>query len=275
MTASPLSTTNYLLFNSECSTCARLAECVEEAADGRLRALSLLDEHAHWLLDRAYPAGWGFAPYLVAVDGDRVRAWTGRSGAVRIARLLGPRRARRLWAAVKRATTTPPISSDGASSSLSRRTLLERSGLAAAGLILASLGVAVPEALASEPEICHCLGPCICGPDVTAAHVAHGQLHLELTFHAAGKFQAHILPKPPPQPSTDKLPARARRTALGFHQAGPSSVSFPLGTLSPGRYAVIVTPAKRTKTTGKPATWVYLTEHQGGRVTGIKLSTPS
>jgi len=114
------------------------------------------------------------------------------------------------------------------------------------------------------------------GPHVTAASISHGELHLRLTFHAAGRFHALILSNPPKDPSKAKFFNLVRSVSLGQHAAGPGTVSIPLGTLTPGRYGVIVTPVKQpTKVTSKnAATWVYFTEHQGGKATGIRLIQP-
>jgi hypothetical protein len=91
----------------------------------------------------------------------------------------------------------------------------------------------------------------------------------KLTFHNAGKFFAHILLDPRSHGIT-----RPRRTIpLGFHTAGRTQISFRLGHLTPGKYAVVVTPRHVTeaKMTNQAATWVYFTVKRNGKFTNIKL----
>jgi predicted DCC family thiol-disulfide oxidoreductase YuxK len=264
---------HYLLYDSECPACARLADSLREAAGGRLGALSLHGEPARALLDRAYPAGWAFAPYLATVHGERVRAWTGPRAAIRLGFLLGPRRARRLWALASRTGAGVPGAAAQDPGWLSRRAVLERSGLGAVALILASSG---RHARLAPDLKCRCICFCQGGPHVSAARIAHDALHLTLTFHATGEFDAHILASPPRDPNGVKLRSLGHRVPIGHHKEGPGTVSIALGTLKPGRYGVIVTPVKppRKVTQKTAATWVYFTEEKGGKATGIKLIQP-
>jgi hypothetical protein len=60
----------YLLFDSGCSVCTRLAEDIERASDGWLMARSLRDPEMKVLLDIARP-GWRWEPTLLEVaDGQ-------------------------------------------------------------------------------------------------------------------------------------------------------------------------------------------------------------
>ncbi len=63
----------YLVFDSGCRVCTRLAETVQRVADDRLSTLSIHDARAKTLLDQAYPGGWLPAPYLVIAERGRVR----------------------------------------------------------------------------------------------------------------------------------------------------------------------------------------------------------
>jgi hypothetical protein len=113
------------------------------------------------------------------------------------------------------------------------------------------------------------------GPLVSAASFSGGQLHETLTFHNAGRFVAHILSNPPSHPSSSGR-LGGRTVALGHHVAGKTHISFRLGALKAGRYAVVITPEPQVL--GPPranlATWVYLTVHGNGTITNIKLIHP-
>lgn len=114
-----------------------------------------------------------------------------------------------------------------------------------------------------------CCTPNDRGPHVVAASFARGQMREELTFHSAGKFFAHILL----DPRSHGITVPRRTIALGFHTAGRTQISFRLGSLKPGRYAVVVTPKDVTAATmpNTAATWVYFTVQQNGKFTNIKL----
>jgi hypothetical protein len=51
----------YLVFDAGCAVCSELAQAIEEAARGKLEAISIRDRQAMKWLDRAYPAGWEFS----------------------------------------------------------------------------------------------------------------------------------------------------------------------------------------------------------------------
>jgi hypothetical protein len=119
------------------------------------------------------------------------------------------------------------------------------------------------------------------GPYVSAASFSGGKLHETLTFHKSGMFVAHVVPMPLP-PSSESTnykppkPFRGPAVALGYHDAGTAHISFRLGALTAGPYAVVITP--QPQVLGAPrsqaATWVYLTVHADGTVTNIKLFHP-
>ena len=113
------------------------------------------------------------------------------------------------------------------------------------------------------------------GPKVVAASFSGGQLHETLTFHKTGVFVAHILSDPPSHP-TGSGPVHGRIVALGNHAAGQARISFAVGTLQPGLYALVITPRHQTSTTNSKtaATWVYFTISTNGKATGVKLITP-
>ncbi|RME46428.1 MAG: hypothetical protein D6791_08305, partial [Chloroflexi bacterium] len=65
------------MFDAGCAVCNQLAAAIEEAAAGKLKALSINDPQAREWLEQAYLAGWEHQPYLVTVAGDQVQAYTG------------------------------------------------------------------------------------------------------------------------------------------------------------------------------------------------------
>lgn len=131
------------------------------------------------------------------------------------------------------------------------------------------LAALLPAAEAQEHNV-----KSIRGPLVSAATFSGGRLLEAGTFHHAGQFVAHILTNPPSRP-TGTSPLGGRTVALGHHAAGTTRISLRLGTLKPGRYAVVITPIPQTSTTNPrlAATWVYLTAQASGKIK-IKLVTP-
>jgi hypothetical protein len=144
--------------------------------------------------------------------------------------------------------------------------LLATAGVSASAITASLAAASGPDG--PQVEIRH-------GPFVSAASFSGGQLHETLTFHDAGNFIAHILSNPPSHPSfSGRLGGRT--VAIGHHVAGKTHISFRLGTLKAGRYAVVITPEPEVQ--GPPranlATWVYLTVHGNGTITNIKLIHP-
>lgn len=116
----------YLLFDAGCAVCHQLAHAIEEAAAGKLKALSIRDSQAREWLEQAYPESWTHQPYLVVVDGGQVRAYAGLSMALRLGRLLGPRKAWRVWSLVRQYEVGLPASGEY---SAERRGFLKRAAL--------------------------------------------------------------------------------------------------------------------------------------------------
>lgn len=114
-----------------------------------------------------------------------------------------------------------------------------------------------------------CCNPTDRGPHVVAASFERAQLHEKLKFHSADRFFAHLLLDPRRHGRT--IPQRT--IALGYHTAGTTEIRFRLGTLKPGRYAVVITPQDVTPATmpNQAATWVYFTAQPNGKITNIKL----
>jgi hypothetical protein len=137
--------------------------------------------------------------------------------------------------------------------------------------IVAALAAVTPAAamIGPEPEGGR-------GPDVSAASFSGGELHETLTFHSAGVFFAHIVPNPLYTPKGTG-PIGFKTVALGFHATGTTHISFRLGTLNAGTYAVVVLPQHQTS--GPPAhkniaTWVYIAVHANGSIAVTRLIHP-
>ncbi len=82
----------YLLFDSGCSLCSKLAEAIEQEAGGKLMVRSLRDPAVKELLDREQP-GWKWAPMLMEEKEDKARIYAGWAMSRRLLVVLGPRRA--------------------------------------------------------------------------------------------------------------------------------------------------------------------------------------
>ncbi|MET9495618.1 bacteriocin fulvocin C-related protein [Streptomyces sp. NPDC006552] len=79
-----------LAFDADCRFCEDVVDRVRESVDGTLTTAGLAEPRVRELRARALGDGAVWAPTLLAVDGERVRAWTGTALSVRLARLLGP-----------------------------------------------------------------------------------------------------------------------------------------------------------------------------------------
>lgn len=83
----------YLVFDAGCSVCSRLARQVQSVVGEQITIVSIHDDAAKTLLDRAYPRGWDHAPYLVFASDEDVQGWRGIHAALRLGLLIGPRSA--------------------------------------------------------------------------------------------------------------------------------------------------------------------------------------
>jgi hypothetical protein len=127
-------TERYLLFDSGCSVCTRLAEDIERASDGWLMARSLRDPEVKTLLDAAQP-GWRWEPTLLEVTDGRPRVFTGIAMRLKLLHGVGVKRAWRILGLitneVSRIAETQPINSQ-------RRLFMKRTGFLLAGVVLSS-----------------------------------------------------------------------------------------------------------------------------------------
>jgi hypothetical protein len=87
----------YLLFNSGCSLCTKLAEDIELESEGQLIARSLHDPAMQILLKKADP-NWRWQPTLLEIDAEDIKITTGLALTTKIVQELGLRRA---WRIVK------------------------------------------------------------------------------------------------------------------------------------------------------------------------------
>lgn len=91
----------YLAYNSGCEACTSISSMIASIVGDSLELTSLADEQTLALLNRAYPSGWTFAPYLIKTAGAKVEAWTGLPGALRLSLVIGPRKTFKLLKALR------------------------------------------------------------------------------------------------------------------------------------------------------------------------------
>ena len=122
----------FLLFDSACQVCSRLAVEIEMESDWRLCPHSLHDPTMQAWLDQACP-GWRWEPTLLEVGGDHPRAFTGLGMAFRLVQVLGLRRAGRVARLVRRTLVSAARMHE------ERRQFLRYSG----GMLLTLLGASI------------------------------------------------------------------------------------------------------------------------------------
>lgn len=130
----------YLLFDGGCSTCSALATTIEEEAGGKVSALRIGSEQGIELLSRAFSDDYNWQPYLITMQGETVKATSGRTMAAQLGWLLGPRRGIRVYNMARRLGTLSILHSATESRSvfpLSRRTFVKLTGGALAVLAFA------------------------------------------------------------------------------------------------------------------------------------------
>lgn len=144
----------YLVYDPGCSVCNNIAATIQEAVGDKLQAVSIRDPWTMSLLDRAFPRGWKFAPYLMTIDQDGVRAWTGVGLAMRLGLLLGPRKAFRVLSMLPR---YQPVSElEGGVRGISRRNALKLSGAVAAALVAVGLRAPIAQGACCQCECSNC-----------------------------------------------------------------------------------------------------------------------
>ncbi|MET9915148.1 bacteriocin fulvocin C-related protein [Streptomyces sp. NPDC006476] len=78
-----------LAFDAGCRSCTDVVDRVRACANGKLTTAGLAEPRIHELRQRALGKAAPWAPTLLAVDGDAVRAWTGPALSLHLVRLLG------------------------------------------------------------------------------------------------------------------------------------------------------------------------------------------
>ncbi|MFH8349683.1 bacteriocin fulvocin C-related protein [Streptomyces sp. NPDC018045] len=175
-----------LAFDAGCGVCGDAAARIGGLAHHRLTMVGLGEEPVRALRRRALGDDPPFAPTLLAVDGDRVRAWTGPALSVRLCRLLGPVGSLRVARALNR--TDALVHGD-------RRRLLKAVPGLALGAFLVSGGLAAP-AMASP------------GRRMTAAGAEEWAAGLERL--PTGYREVTALPMPRRRAVYARLPDRAK-----------------------------------------------------------------
>lgn len=123
-----------LAFDADCRFCEEVVDRVRVSVDGTLTTAGLTEPRIRDLRVRALGEGAEWAPTLLAVDGDQVRAWTGAALSLRLARLLGPSDSLRVVRALRDLDVLRPPSRRGilkAVPGLALGTFLVTGGLAA------------------------------------------------------------------------------------------------------------------------------------------------
>ncbi|MET7702396.1 bacteriocin fulvocin C-related protein [Streptomyces sp. NPDC005485] len=123
-----------LAFDADCRFCEEVVDRVRVSVDGTLTTAGLTEPRIRGLRTRALGDGAEWAPTLLAVNGDRVRAWTGTGLSLRLARLLGPSDSLRVVRALRDVDALRPPSRRGilkAVPGLALGTFLLTGGLAA------------------------------------------------------------------------------------------------------------------------------------------------
>jgi hypothetical protein len=85
-----------MAFDASCSRCRRMSEVVHEVCDGKLEVLPLADRDVAGWREQALGERPPWAPTLIRVADDGVRAWTGVAMGARLVAHLGPRSTLRL-----------------------------------------------------------------------------------------------------------------------------------------------------------------------------------
>jgi len=120
----------YLLFDSGCCQCSKLARTIEQEVSDKLTIRSLHDPEVKELLDRERP-GWKWEPMLVEEKGEKVRVFAGGAMMRRLVWVLGPRRA---WKILKLVAGDSVLKSTSPKN-VGRRNFLRLAGAAAVSAI--------------------------------------------------------------------------------------------------------------------------------------------
>lgn len=134
----------YLLFDSGCATCSKIADEVERETAGWLKARSLRETAVQEILNKERP-GWQWRPMLLELDNEKMRLYAGVSMGLRLVTKLGIRRALRLAQVVVRAHQRSVVPDP------TRRQFMRQTGLGLGALALL-LGWPTHKLFAQETE---------------------------------------------------------------------------------------------------------------------------
>ena len=140
-------THRYLLFDSGCSVCTRLADDIERASDGWLAARSLRDPDVQTLFDAARP-GWRWAPTLLEIEDGQPRVFTGMQMRARMALGLGPRRAWRIMQILTGSVT--PVAPETPRRAFLRRSVVTLVGTLLGPSLITSTAKAASQAISAQ-----------------------------------------------------------------------------------------------------------------------------
>jgi hypothetical protein len=134
-------------FDAGCMTCSELAKSIEDAVGERLEVRSLHDPQVHRWREEALGEDALWAPTLIEVRGEEVRAWTGMRMGVRLSRALGPKDTWRVMQVLGEMRSGDPAAQAPATAGdrgLSRAQFLKGLGGAAVAMSLFSAGGNIP-----------------------------------------------------------------------------------------------------------------------------------
>ena len=163
-----MSTKRYIIFDARCSICTQIAEAIRESSDGKFGVISIYDNEAKTLLDRAHPEGWEHAPYFVTVEQDKVHACTGLAAAFQLVRLVGIRNTWRIWGLARAQGIVLPPGIKMPSASIPRRQFLKVVVAAIAAVAVGKVSVAYACiecdscGMTCYGRDCRCSIPCCC-----------------------------------------------------------------------------------------------------------------
>lgn len=113
----------YLLFDSNCSTCSKIARAIVQEVNGQFTIRSFYESDIQDLLNQANP-DWPWKPTLLEISDNKVRTYTGFGMGLRLILVLGFRKAIRLMNLIAQNAN----GQDNVSSHSSRRHFLRQSG---------------------------------------------------------------------------------------------------------------------------------------------------
>lgn len=122
-----------LAFDASCHVCETMAREVDAACDGKLQLVPLASAEVERWRTEIYGAQPPWTPTLFRVNGESVKAWTGRAMGLQLSRVLGVRATWRVLAAIGRAgEATRAQEATAARSGVSRKQFLGQVAAASA-----------------------------------------------------------------------------------------------------------------------------------------------